>query len=257
MRIGRDSAEPARRQRRPGRRRWRPGRKTHQRGSYWPESAQRHEESDGEQNADGDDDERQESIIAKDDVQPRTELQVRDCPRSSGFDKPSCHPPGIMCPKMVPTAKETVVGGNASDRDRALGWGLQEQFGLVAHARPAYWQIRQRNERNQITGPSIAPAAGCDIARVYSKAKKATLSARRLTTGATTGCRLNTVKIYPPHHWRQRARELRNIAAEGARDPDKRSRLLQIADEYDVLARRADERANAQQKGRSLMRTAP
>jgi hypothetical protein len=39
---------------------------------------------------------------------------------------------------------------------------------------------------------------------------------------------------------------LRNIAARGANDPDARSRLLQIADEYDLLARRADERANAQ-----------
>jgi hypothetical protein len=59
-------------------------------------------------------------------------------------------------------------------------------------------------------------------------------------------CRVSTFRTYPPHHWRQRAQELRNIAARGANDPDARNRLLQIADEYDLLARRADERLNAQ-----------
>jgi hypothetical protein len=57
---------------------------------------------------------------------------------------------------------------------------------------------------------------------------------------------MSTVRIYPPHHWRQRAQELRNVAARGANDPGARSRILQIADEYDLLAQRADERANPQ-----------
>jgi hypothetical protein len=56
---------------------------------------------------------------------------------------------------------------------------------------------------------------------------------------------MNTVRFYPSQQWRRRAQELRNIATTGA-DPDARSRLLQIADEYDLLANRADERVKNQ-----------
>jgi hypothetical protein len=48
-------------------------------------------------------------------------------------------------------------------------------------------------------------------------------------------------KIYRPEHWHRRAEELRT-AAEGTRDPDSRSLLKQIADEYDLLAKRAEDR---------------
>ena len=46
-------------------------------------------------------------------------------------------------------------------------------------------------------------------------------------------------RIYCPEHWHRRAEELRT-AAEGTRDPDSRSLLKQIADEYDLLAKRAE-----------------
>jgi hypothetical protein len=49
-------------------------------------------------------------------------------------------------------------------------------------------------------------------------------------------------KIYPPEHWHRRAEELRILAAEARRDPDSRSLLKQIADEYDLLAKRAEDR---------------
>jgi hypothetical protein len=41
-------------------------------------------------------------------------------------------------------------------------------------------------------------------------------------------------RIYAPEHWHQRAEELRILAAEACRDPD--------AHEYDLLAKRADDR---------------
>jgi hypothetical protein len=49
-------------------------------------------------------------------------------------------------------------------------------------------------------------------------------------------------RIYPPEHWHRRAEELRILAAEARRDPRSRSLLKQIADEYDLLAKRADNR---------------
>jgi hypothetical protein len=47
-------------------------------------------------------------------------------------------------------------------------------------------------------------------------------------------------KIYRPEHWRRRAEELRT-AAEGMRHPS-RSLWKHIADEYDLLAKRAEDR---------------
>jgi hypothetical protein len=44
-------------------------------------------------------------------------------------------------------------------------------------------------------------------------------------------------------HWRERAEELR-VVAESVNDSDARASLLRIADEYDKLALRAQERLN-------------
>jgi len=79
--------------------------------------------------------------------------------------------------------------------------------------------------------------------RPYKGPKSNTFGKKASTGGDQKVCRMSTVRIYPPHRWRQRAQELRNFAAAGTSDPDTRSRLRQIADEYDLLARRADERA--------------
>jgi hypothetical protein len=51
-------------------------------------------------------------------------------------------------------------------------------------------------------------------------------------------------RIYPPEHWHRRAAELRIMAAEPWRNPDSRSLLKQIAHEYDLLAKRADDRVD-------------
>ena len=48
--------------------------------------------------------------------------------------------------------------------------------------------------------------------------------------------------IYHPTHWHRRAAEVRVLAAEATRSPDERSLLKQIADEYDLLATRAEDR---------------
>ncbi len=53
---------------------------------------------------------------------------------------------------------------------------------------------------------------------------------------------METPTIYHPEHWHRRAEELRTLAAERARHPDSRSLLNQIADEYDLLAKRAEDR---------------
>ncbi len=82
--------------------------------------------------------------------------------------------------------------------------------------------------------------------RPYKGPKGNTFGKKASTRGDHKVCRMSTVRIYPPNHWRQRAQELRNIAARGASDPDARCRLQQIADEYDLLANRADERLKTQ-----------
>ena len=53
---------------------------------------------------------------------------------------------------------------------------------------------------------------------------------------------MDTPRVYPPEHWHRRAEELRTVAAKGARSSDARSLLMQIADEYDLLANRAEGR---------------
>ena len=48
-------------------------------------------------------------------------------------------------------------------------------------------------------------------------------------------------KLYDPEHWHRRAEELLTIAGE-TRDASSKATLLQIANEYEILARRADAR---------------
>jgi hypothetical protein len=51
--------------------------------------------------------------------------------------------------------------------------------------------------------------------------------------------------IYDPEHWRQRAKEARAIAG-SLNDPEAKRSMLKIADEYDLLAQRAEERSAKQ-----------
>jgi len=54
--------------------------------------------------------------------------------------------------------------------------------------------------------------------------------------------------VSDPQRWRKRGEKLRTIAAEVA-DLNLRARLLRIADGYDVLAERAEQRAQTANEG--------
>ena len=51
--------------------------------------------------------------------------------------------------------------------------------------------------------------------------------------------------INDPEHWRQRAQEMRDLAAE-VNDPLFKQTMLRIAEDYDRLATRAEERARGE-----------
>jgi hypothetical protein len=53
---------------------------------------------------------------------------------------------------------------------------------------------------------------------------------------------MTSPRTYHPEHWHRRAEELRTMSTQGRRNADARSLLRQLADEYDLLAKRADHR---------------
>jgi hypothetical protein len=57
--------------------------------------------------------------------------------------------------------------------------------------------------------------------------------------------------INDPEHWRARAEEKRTLAA-GINDLDARATMLRIADDYEKLAKRAEQRAGGTSVGPKL-----
>jgi hypothetical protein len=51
--------------------------------------------------------------------------------------------------------------------------------------------------------------------------------------------------IYDPEHWRSRAEQAR-VVADSLKDPESKRSMLNIAEEYDLLAKRAEERSAKQ-----------
>jgi hypothetical protein len=55
-----------------------------------------------------------------------------------------------------------------------------------------------------------------------------------------------TIPINDPKHWRERAEEAR-VHAEQIGDPESRSMMLKIAEDYEKLAKRAEQRLRDRQ----------
>jgi hypothetical protein len=51
-----------------------------------------------------------------------------------------------------------------------------------------------------------------------------------------------SVFLNDPQHWRDRADQMRALASESS-DPESRTIMLRVANDYDLLARRAERRA--------------
>ena len=51
--------------------------------------------------------------------------------------------------------------------------------------------------------------------------------------------------VNDPEHWRQRAEEMRRLARD-VRDQEAKATMLRIANDYDRLVRRAEERSRGQ-----------
>jgi len=60
--------------------------------------------------------------------------------------------------------------------------------------------------------------------------------------GALEGSSMPSVFLNDPQHWRDRADQMRALAGESS-DPESRTIMLRVANDYDLLARRAERRA--------------
>jgi hypothetical protein len=56
------------------------------------------------------------------------------------------------------------------------------------------------------------------------------------------GSSMPSVFLNDPQHWRDRADQMRALASESS-DPESRTIMLRVANDYDLLARRAERRA--------------
>jgi hypothetical protein len=60
--------------------------------------------------------------------------------------------------------------------------------------------------------------------------------------GDLEGSSMPSVFLNDPQHWRDRADQMRALASESS-DPESRTIMLRMANDYDLLARRAERRA--------------
>jgi hypothetical protein len=60
--------------------------------------------------------------------------------------------------------------------------------------------------------------------------------------GDLEGSSMPSVFLNDPQHWRDRADQMRALASESS-DPESRTIMLRVANDYDLLARRAERRA--------------
>ena len=60
--------------------------------------------------------------------------------------------------------------------------------------------------------------------------------------GDLEGSSMPSVFLNDPQHWRDRADQMRALASESS-DPESRTIMLRVANDYELLARRAERRA--------------